>query len=57
MVHHKGRLFYLNVSFIPLFLLGILSFGLAFLWILPYMTATETEFFLDLIKNNTEAAV
>lgn len=56
MVHHKGRLFYLYVSFLPLILLGILSFGLALLWILPYMAATEAEFFLDLIRNKTEAA-
>lgn len=56
MVHHKGRLFYLWISFLPLLLLGFLSFGLALLWVLPYMAATETEFFLDLIRNNTEAA-
>lgn len=56
MVHHKGRFFYLCVSFIPLFLLGFLSWGLALLWVLPYMAATEAEFFLDLIRNNTEAA-
>ena len=56
MVHHKGRLFYLYVSFLPLILLGILSFGLALLWILPYMAATEAEVFLDLIRNKTEAA-
>lgn len=55
MVHHKGRLFYLYVSFLPLLLLGCLS-GVALLWVLPYMAATEAEFFLDLIKNNTEAA-
>lgn len=55
MVRHKGRLFYLWVGFLPLFLLGLLS-GVAFLWVLPYMAATEAEFFLDLIKNNTEAA-
>lgn len=52
MVHHKGRLFYLCVSFIPLLLLGCLS-GIAFLWILPYMTATEAEFFLDLIRKSS----
>lgn len=56
MVHHKGRLFYLSVSFIPLLLLSLLSWGLALLWVLPYMAATEAEFFLDLIRNNTEAA-
>ena len=56
MVHHKGRLFYLYVSFLPLMLLGFLSFGLALLWVVPYMAATEAEFFLDLIKNNAGAA-
>lgn len=53
MVHHKGRLFYLYVSFLPLMLLGFLSFGLALLWVIPYMAATEAEFFLDLIRHNT----
>ncbi|MDE6405918.1 MAG: DUF975 family protein [Lachnospiraceae bacterium] len=53
MVHHKGRLFYLYVSFLPLMLLGLLSWGLALLWVIPYMAATEAEFFLDLIKHNT----
>lgn len=56
MVHHKGRLFYLYVSFLPLLLLGLLSWGLALLWVIPYMAATEAEFFLDLIRNKTEAA-
>lgn len=57
MVHHKGRLFYLYVSFLPLMLLGLFSFGLALLWVVPYMNATQAEFFLNLIRNNTEAAV
>lgn len=57
MVHHKGRLFYLYVSFLPLMLLALFSFGLALLWVGPYMTATQTVFFLDLIQHNTEAAV
>lgn len=52
MVHHKGRLFYLYVSFLPLMLLGLFSCGLAMLWVVPYMAATEAEFFLDLIRNN-----
>lgn len=56
MVHHKGRLFYLYVSFLPLMLLGLLSWGLALLWVIPYIAATEAAFFLDLIQHNTEAA-
>lgn len=48
----KGRLFYLSVSFFPLLLLGLLSCGIAYLWLVPYMNATAAEFFLDLIQNN-----
>lgn len=48
----KGRFFYLTVSFLPLILLGFLSCGIAFLWLVPYMNATYSEFFLDLIKNS-----
>ena len=49
---NKGRLFYLVISFLPLMLLGFLSCGIALLWLIPYMNAACTEFFLDLIKNN-----
>lgn len=48
---HKLKLFYIYISFIPLFLLSVLSCGIAMLWIVPYMNATLTEFYLDLIKN------
>lgn len=48
---HKGRLFYIQVSFIPLVLLGFLSFGIAFLWLFPYMRSTSANFYMDLIKN------
>lgn len=48
---HKGRLFYLQLSFIPLFLLGIISCCVAFLWIVPYMNATMADFYMDLMKN------
>lgn len=48
---HKRKLFYIQISFFPLFLLATLSCGIAMLWIVPYMNATLTEFYLDLIKN------
>lgn len=51
---HKGRLFYIELSFIPLFLLGILSCCIAFLWIIPYMKATKANFYMDLIKNRKQ---
>ena len=49
---NKGRLIYLLVSFIPLSLLGVISCGIGFLWIIPYMQTTLAQFYLDLIQNN-----
>ena len=48
---HKGRLFYIELSFLPLFLLGFLSCCIAYLWIIPYMNATMANFYMDLVKN------
>ena len=44
----KGSLFYLNLSFIGLAILGYFSFGIAYLWIYPYMYATYTEYYKEL---------
>ncbi len=49
-----GRYFYLMVSFIPLILLGLLSCGIALIWIIPYMNTTHAEFFLDLIRTKQQ---
>lgn len=45
---NKGRLFYIYLSFIGMVFLGYLSMGIGFLWILPYIHATFTEFYLEL---------
>lgn len=37
---HKMELFVLSLSFIGWMLLGSITFGIAYIWILPYMTAT-----------------
>lgn len=47
---NRGRLFCLELSFLPLMLLCILSFGIGFLWLEPYMQMTYTYFFLDLMN-------
>lgn len=47
---HKGRLFYLQVSFIPLILLAVLTCGIGMLWLEPYMQTTYACFFLDLMN-------
>lgn len=47
---NKGRLFYIELSFIPLFLFGICTCCVTFLWIIPYYQAVKANFFLDLMK-------
>jgi len=51
-----GRLFVTYVSFVPLMLLELLTFGIGALWIEPYKNATLTEFFLDIMSPNTTEA-
>ena len=46
-----GRLLYLQVSFIPMTLAGLLSFGIGFLFVLPYQNMTYALFYLDLITD------
>lgn len=48
---HKARLFYISISFLPLYLLALLSCGIGMLWITPYVNATMTNFYLNLIRN------
>lgn len=48
---NKGRFIYLLVSFIPLLILGMFTFCIGYLWIVPYMQATLAHFYLDLIRN------
>lgn len=47
---HKGRLFYLQVSFIPLILLAVLTCGIGILWLSPYIQMTYACFFLDIMN-------
>lgn len=47
------RLFCLDLSFLPLMLLCVLSFGIGFLWLQPYMQMTYTFFFLDMMNPRT----
>lgn len=43
-----GKYFYLQLSFLGLMLLVAFSFGLAILWVQPYMTQTITLFYYEL---------
>lgn len=51
MYGHKERLFFLWLSFIGWFLLGIFTLGIGFLYAMPYYNATLTNFYED-VKNN-----
>lgn len=46
----RSRLFLLELGFLPLMLLCILSLGIGFLWLEPYMQMTYACFFLDLMN-------
>ncbi len=50
---NKGRLFYIELSFLPLYLLGILSCCAAYLWVMPYFQAVKANFYLDLVKKES----
>lgn len=53
---HKGRLFYIAVSFLPLYLLSAFSFFIAFFWLVPYTNAVMANFYMDLMKNRNQTS-
>ena len=52
---HKGELFVLQLSFIGWELLGILTLGILYLWLVPYMQTAQTKFLYE-VKTNYEKA-
>lgn len=46
----KGSFFYLTVSFLPLILLSFVTCCIGYLWVIPYINATNAQFYLDLIR-------
>jgi uncharacterized membrane protein len=53
---HKWKLFYLSCRFWAWILLGIVTAGIAFLWIVPYMVASFSHFYQDLLDNTAEGS-
>ena len=47
---NKLRLFLLYVSFIPSFLLSVFTCGIPLIWVIPYMSMAETDFYLDMMS-------
>lgn len=48
---HKIRLFYLWLSFLGWFILGLITFGIGFLYVAPYFEGTKANFYEDLRAN------
>ncbi|MCQ2969434.1 MAG: DUF975 family protein [Clostridium sp.] len=53
MLGHKLELFYLHLTFIGWFLVGILTFGITYLWINPYFDLTCANYYLSLSSNQS----
>lgn len=47
---HKWKFFILTLSFIGWYLLGILSLCIGYIWIIPYVMQTYTEFYKECSK-------
>ncbi|MCL2095245.1 DUF975 family protein [Candidatus Saccharibacteria bacterium] len=53
---HKMELFVLHLSFIPWFLLGAITFGIAFVWVIPYFEVTLAAYYEQLKKGAVKKA-
>ena len=51
MYGYKWKYFCLGLRFLGWFILGILSCGIGFLWILPYLYISTAKFYIDLKAN------
>lgn len=51
---NKWRFFVLQLSYIGWLLLGYITFGIAFIWVLPYICMTNANFYKDLVEQNPD---
>ncbi|MGN0187254.1 MAG: DUF975 family protein [Paludibacteraceae bacterium] len=51
---HKMKLFLLDLSFIGWGILCVLTFGIGFLWLAPYISVSHAHFYEELIASNQE---
>lgn len=54
---HKFRLFLIYMSFIGMFLLTLLTFGLGLLWVYPYFTGVKASFYDELVAESIDLQV
>jgi len=57
MYGYKGRLFMLYLSFIGWALLCVLTFGIGFLWLIPYIQLSAANFYEELRNINTAVPI
>ena len=50
----KARRFYLDMSFIPLYLLGLLTCCIGLLFVIPYVNTTYSNFYLELMSKRND---
>ncbi len=50
MTGNRMRLFVLDLLFIPMIILGVLSFGIGLVWVYPVINESRTLFFLNLMN-------
>lgn len=48
---HKWDYFVLQISFIGWYLLGFLTLGIGLIWVIPYASATYSNFYRHLIAD------
>lgn len=53
---HKWEYFVLQLSFIPWHLLGIVTLGIAYVWVVPYMETTMAEYHVRLVSQGKPLA-
>ena len=49
---HKMDYFVLQLSFLGWIILGVFTFGILYLWLIPYMSLTAANFYNELIKTS-----
>lgn len=54
---YKGKYFLLGLSFIGWAFLAVLTFGIGFIWLAPYFTATLASFYQSLIEQRNDEIV
>ena len=52
---HKMDYFLLQLSFIPWYLLCILTFGILYIWVAPYVSATNAAFYKEISSTKSQA--